>query len=251
MKALVRPPTPSFVEALGQVQGNAPIAWELAIAQHEAYARALTALGCDVTRLSPEPDLPDACFVEDTAIVLGDSALITWPGALSRRGEIGAVAAALSDSGLALTHMEAPATLDGGDVLVLGRTVWVGRSARTNREGIETLAAFARRHGYDTREAEVPGGILHLKCHASPLDEETLLCAPGWLVGAGARRIEVPAAEAYAANAVAIGRTVLCASGYPRTAELLAAAGFEPLPLDNSEFGKADGSLTCLSILWG
>ncbi|HRE91834.1 MAG TPA: arginine deiminase family protein [Myxococcota bacterium] len=251
MRALVRPPSLAFVDALGQVEGHAPIDLQLALRQHADYAEALGRVGCELVALPSDDDLPDACFVEDTAIVLGECALITRPGAPSRRPEVLAVAAALASHGLTLTMMEAPATLDGGDVLVLGRTVWVGLSNRTNREGLEALGAFARGLGYDTRVANVPPGTLHLKCHASPLDPETLLCAPGLLTEAVARRVEVPAHEAYAANAIAIGRSVLCAAGFPGTHERLAAAGFEPVPLANSEFAKADGSLTCLSILWG
>lgn len=251
MKALVRPPSPAFAEALGQVEGHAPIDLALALRQHADYATALAHLGCELVALAPDDSLPDACFVEDTAIVLGEHALITRPGAPSRRPEVQAVATALQSHGLVLTAMEAPATLDGGDVLVLGKTVWVGLSKRTNREGFEALAAFARRLGYDTKVANVPPGTLHLKCHASPLDPETLLCVPGLLNEARARRVEVPVHEAYAANAVAIGRSVLCAAGFPATHERLAAAGYAPVPLTNSEFAKADGSLTCLSALWG
>lgn len=251
MRALVRPPSPAFAEALGQVEANAPIDLALALRQHADYAAALARLGCELVALAPDDTLPDACFVEDTAIVLGECALVTRPGAPSRRPEVTAVAAALARHGLTLTAMEAPATLDGGDVLVLGKTVWVGLSNRTNREGFEGLSAFAKRRGYDTKMANVPPGTLHLKCHASPLDRETLLCVPGLLGEARARRVEVPVHEAYAANAVAIGRSVLCAAGFPGTHERLAAAGFEPVPLHNSEFAKADGSLTCLSVLWG
>jgi dimethylargininase len=239
------------VAALGQVEGQAPIELALALRQHACYAETLVRLGCELVELASDDTLPDACFVEDTAIVLGECALITRPGAPSRRPEVHAVAAALAAHGLSLTTMEAPATLDGGDVLVLGKTVWVGLSNRTNREGFEALGAFARRLGYDTKMANVPPGTLHLKCRASPLDPETLLCAPGLLSEARARRVEVPAHEAYAANAIAIGRSVLCAAGFLETHERLAAAGYEPVPLANSEFAKADGSLTCLSILWG
>lgn len=251
MKALIRPPSPAFAEALGQVEGHAPIDLALALRQHADYATALVRLGCELVELVPDDTLPDACFVEDTAIVLGEHALVTRPGAPSRRPEVHAVAASLASFDLTLSTMEAPATLDGGDVLVLGKTVWVGLSNRTNREGFEALSVFARRLGYDTKIANVPPGTLHLKCHASPLDPETLLCVPGLLSEAHARRVEVPVHEAYAANAVAIGRSVLCASGFPGTHERLAAAGFDPVPLTNSEFAKADGSLTCLSILWG
>lgn len=248
-RALVRPPSPSYVTALGQVEGAPPIALTLAMIQHAAYVDALRSFGLDVTILPPDDTLPDACFVEDTAIVLGEEALITRPGAPSRRPETTAVAAALTALGLTVQAMEAPATLDGGDVLRLGRTLWVGLSHRTNRAGFDALTRFARSHGYDVRLANVADGTLHLKCHASPLDDETLLCAPGLLRDAPARRVEVPLAERYAANALAVNGSVLVAAGFEETAERIARAGFDVRTLDNSEFAKADGSLTCLSIL--
>lgn len=248
--ALVRPPSRAYVEALGQHEGAAPIDLPLALAQHAAYTSALTALGCEPLVLPAEDALPDACFVEDTAVIVGDLALITRPGAPSRRPETSAVAAALAAAGLELAHMEDPATLDGGDVLRLGDTFYVGLSRRTNAAGLAALEAVARPRGLSVVPVEVPGGVLHLKCHASPLGPETLLCAPGWLTGArGVRRLEVHPEEAYAANALAVGDAVLVAAGFPRTAALISDAGFSPVPIENSEFAKADGSLTCLSVI--
>lgn len=251
--AIIRPPSPSFVDALGQVDGAPSIDLMAALHQHKAYQKALESLGCQVIRLPMDDRFPDACFVEDTAVIIGDAALVTVPGAESRRGETAKIAWSLgnlADGALALTQMEHPATLDGGDVLRLGDTFYVGLSARTNQAGLDALTSIAVPRGFRVVPVPVPDGILHLKSHATALDAETLLCAPGWLTQAtGVRRIEVPADELYAANALAIGKDVLVSAGHPRTADLIAAAGFNPILIASHEFGKAAGALTCLSIL--
>lgn len=251
--AIIRPPSPSFVDAIGQVEGAAPIDLMAALHQHKAYQKVLESLGCQVIRLPMDDRFPDACFVEDTAVIIGDAALVTVPGAESRRGEAAKIAwtlGNLADGALSLTQMELPATLDGGDVLRLGDTFYVGLSSRTNQAGLDVLTSIAVPRGYRVVPVTVPGGVLHLKSHATALDAETLLCAPGWLPEAtGVRRVEVPAEELYAANALAIGKDVLVSANHPRTAELIAAAGFNPIAVINHEFAKAAGSLTCLSIL--
>lgn len=254
--AIVRPPSEAYVGALGQVDGVPPIDLALTLAQHAAYVAALADAGVTVHALAPEPHLPDACFVEDTAVVFDGSALITLPGAPSRRAEVDAVAHALGALGLELVHMSptsAPlATLDGGDVLRVGATFYVGRSDRTNVQGIAALDAFVRARGGRVVEVPLSPEVLHLKCHASALDPETVLIVEGLtLPGLAARTIAIPRAEAYAANAVAIGRRVLLSGGYPETLARVAAAGFEPVVLGMSELAKAAGSLTCLSVLVG
>lgn len=250
--AIVRAPSPRFIDALGQ-DPAVTIDLSLALAQHAAYVDALRALGLAVVALPPMSDFADACFVEDTAVVFGDAALVNRPGAPSRQGEERTVAAALADIGLALTFMDAPATLDGGDVLRVGNIFFVGRSARTNREGLEALERFARHVDPDARvvPVDLPPGVLHLKCHASALSDDTVLAARGLPLDLPmrVRRLDIPEAEAFAANAVATPAGVLIAAGYPRTAEVLTAAGYRTRPLVTSEFAKADGSLTCLSVL--
>ena len=250
--ALVRTPAPCLLHALGQDPTHT-IDYRLALQQHAAYVGALRELGLTIVPVTPLLDYPDACFVEDTAVVFGDAALVTRPGAQTRRGEEESVAWALGNLGLALTRMLPPATLDGGDVLRVGNTFFVGRSERTNREGIAALAAFAVHIDPSARVValDLPPDLLHLKCHASALSEDTVLAVTGLPLDlpAGVRRLDVPRAEAFAANAVAHGTGVLVAAGHPRTAEVLAAAGFTPRPLVTSEFAKAAGSLTCLSIL--
>jgi len=261
--ALVRTPAPCLVQALGQNAGQASredgeawtvaIDYQLALRQHATYVGALREFGLTIVPVAPLLDYADACFVEDTAVVFGDAALVTRPGAPSRRGEEESVAWVLGNLGLALTRMLPPATLDGGDVLRVGNTFFVGRSERTNREGIAALAAFAAHIDPTARVVvvDLPPDLLHLKCHVSALSDDTVLAVADLALDlpTGVRRIDLPRAEAFAANAVAHNSGVLVAAGHARAAEILAAAGFLPRPLDTSEFKKAAGSLTCLSVL--
>lgn len=250
--AIVRTPAACFVNALGQ-DATVAIDYGLALRQHAAYVGALRELGLTIVKAAVLEDYADACFVEDTAVVFGDAVLVTRPGAPSRRGEEESVAWALGNLGMALTRMLPPATLDGGDVLRVGNTFFVGRSDRTNREGIEALAAFVRSVDEAARvvAVDLPPDLLHLKCHASALSEDTVLAVAGLPLDLPShiRRLDIPRAEAFAANAVAFDGKVLIADHHPRTAEVLVSAGFTPRPLVTSEFAKAAGSLTCLSIL--
>jgi dimethylargininase len=250
---LVRPVASSFADALAQQAPGAPIDVALAQAQHAAYVAALRGLGLGVRELPAEAAHPDGCFVEDMAVVAGDRALITRSGAPSRRGEAPSVAAALAGEGLELHQMAAPATLDGGDVLRVGQTLLVGRSGRTNAAGVEALRAAFGPLGYRVRAVAVPAA-LHLKCYLSSPRPGVLLAArgrvaPAWVEGLG-EVVWLPEEEAYAANVVGVGERVLVAAGHPRAAAALAALGLEPVALAVSEIAKADGSLTCLSVLY-
>jgi dimethylargininase len=250
--AIVRPPTASFVNALGQRPDAPKISLAKAVEQHGRYCDALSRDHICIMHLPGDDQLPDGCFVEDTAIVLGDAALVTRPGAPSRRPEVRAVSGALADLGLSLLTMGGTATLDGGDVLRVGRTVFIGRSARTNDEGAALMADFATARGYRAELVQVPHGVLHLKCHVTALDDETVLAAPGWFVGeserCGLRRVEVPEDERYAANVLALRSKVLVPAGFVGTAERIEQAGFTVEAVDTSQFALADGSLTCLSV---
>lgn len=251
MLALTRAIPDSFVDALAAVRPEPPIDVARARAQHAAYRAALAAMGARVEVLAADEACPDCCFVEDTAVVAGGLALITRPGAPSRRGETAAVAAALADR-LDVAVMPAPATLDGGDCLRLGDTLHVGRSARTSAAGIAHAAAVFAPRGVRVVALELPPGILHLKCVCSPLGDDRVLLARDSLPAAafaGADIVWVPAEEAYAANAVAVGDRVLISDGFPRTHEALARAGFTVQTVATTELRKADGSLTCLSLL--
>jgi dimethylargininase len=228
-----------------------PIDLGRALAQHAAYAELLRGLGLEVVELPADPAYPDCCFVEDVAVVLDEVALVTRPGAASRRGEIAPVASALARYRPTLATPE-PATLEGGDVLRVGRRLFVGRSSRTNAAGIERLTSVAEPHGY--RVIPVPvTGCLHLKTAVTALDDERLLVNPSWLDAAplrGLELVDVDPSEPGAANVLRVGGHVVVHAGFPRTFERIAALGYAVLPLDVSEFLKAEAALTCKSLLF-
>ncbi|HSK00736.1 MAG TPA: hypothetical protein VK932_05820 [Kofleriaceae bacterium] len=262
IRALIRGVPDSFVHALSAAPregASAQIDVRLARAQHAAYRAALEACGAIVTELSADERFPDCVFVEDTAVVAGGPgegaggrlALITRPGAPARRGEIEAVAVELACH-LELARIEEPATLDGGDCMWLGQTLYIGRSARTNAAGIARAEAALAPRGYRIVPVELPPGVLHLKCVCSPLGDGRVLLAEGTLPADlfDTGIVWVPAEERYAANAVAVGEHVIAAAEYPRTLAALAAAGLRVHPVPTSEVRKADGSLTCQSLLF-
>jgi dimethylargininase len=227
-----------------------PIDVPRAIAQHDAYERTLTQLGVRVVSLPEEPDLPDAVFVEDTAVVLPELVVITRPGAPSRRGETASVAAALA-SYRPTAAIRAPATLDGGDVLVVGRRVFVGLSSRSNREGVEQLGRLVSRHGFTIAVVPVTG-CLHLKSAVTAVGSDTILINPEWVGGLsfpGLRRIETDPGEPYAANALLIGDTVVYPKAFPATAARLQREGVRLATVDVSEIAKAEGGVTCCSLI--
>ena len=228
-----------------------PIDLARARAQHREYEAALARLGCRVVSLEGEPEMPDCVFVEDTAVVLDEVAVLTRPGAPSRRPETPAVRAALG-AYRPTVEIEAPATLDGGDVLAAGRTLFVGLSSRTGREAIEQLARLVEEHGYRVVAVELDG-CLHLKSAVTEAATGTLLVQPRWVDRAsfdGWELIEVDPSEPHAANVLRIGDTVLCASGHPRTAERLRNHGLKVVAVDQSELAKAEGGLTCCSLIF-
>jgi dimethylargininase len=252
MRALMRGVPASFPRALAATVPESPIDVELAREQHAAYRAALEAAGIGVTVIPADEACPDCCFVEDTAVVAGGVALVTRPGAPSRRSEVDPIAAALAKE-LEVARMAAPATLDGGDCMRVGSTIYVGRSARTNAAGVARLAEVFGPRGLEVVPLELPASVLHLKCVCAPLGGERVLLARDTLDASVFRRADivwVPASEAYAANAVAVGQHVLVAAEYPRTHEVLARAGFAIHPVPTSEVRKADGSLTCQSIVY-
>jgi dimethylargininase len=229
---------------------RAPIDVTRAQAQHRAYEMALESLGCEIRRLPADPDMPDSVFIEDTAVVLPDVAIVTRPGAGSRRREIDAVADALALV-RPLVLMTPPATLDGGDVLVVDRTVFVGRSTRTNDAGIEQLREAVTPFGCTVVAIETRG-CLHLKSAVTALDPATLLMNPVWVPRDSLRgfaAVDVDPSEPSAANVVSIRRRVLAAAAYPRTAERLSRAGFDVTIVEADELAKAEGALTCCSLL--
>jgi dimethylargininase len=223
-----------------------------AIAQHRAYEQCLRDLGADVISLPPEPDLPDSMFVEDPAVVVPEMAIITRMGAESRRREAESLAPVLARY-RPLRYLREPATLEGGDVLRIGKTLFVGVSQRTNAEGIKQLAAELNPFGYSVQPIPVDR-CLHLKSACSSLGEQTVLTNaewvdPGVFQREGLQVLEVPAPEPSAANVLAINGTIVVPVAFPKTAALLARFGFPVRTLDISELMKAEAGLTCSSIL--
>ena len=246
--ALVRDVPATFDRALSARPPDPPIDVARARAQHAAYTEGLRWLGYQVEVVAADDAHPDCVFIEDAAVAAAGIALVTRSGAPSRQGEAEAVAAALAPHARVI-RMEAPATLDGGDVLLLGRTFYAGRSPRTSDAGIGALAAAFLPAGFGVVPVAV-GEVLHLKCACSPLSAERLLLDPALLAASSfaAEPVLVPAGEGYAANCVARDGRVLVSAGHPGTRHALEAAGFAVRELETSEFRKADGSLTCLSI---
>lgn len=243
----------SFAHALVATADRPAIDVAVARRQHDVYRRHLHDAGVTVHLLPPDPAFPDCPFVEDAAVVLAGRALLARPGAESRRGEVDAVAAALADRVDVASRLAEPATLDGGDVLDVGSTLYVGRSARTNDAGITALRDFAAPAGYDVVPVDFTGA-LHLKSVVNRLDHTAVVIAAGHVAGepfAGLRTVPAVPGEVGAANVLALGEgRVLVSDAAPDTAERIAAAGFVALPVDIGEFAKADGGLTCLSLRW-
>jgi dimethylargininase len=218
--------------------------------QHAAYERTLEGMGCTVQRLPETTDMPDSVFIEDTAVVFDEIAIITRPGAASRRAETIAVAAALSPY-RQLVHIEPPGTLDGGDVLVVGRNVFIGRTARTNAEGIAQARRMLAPLGYVVAQATVRG-CLHLKSAVTAVADETVLIHRAWAVEEefrAFRQIEVDPAEASAANVLRVQGRLMSAAAFPRTRDRLIAQGFDVTAVEADELAKAEGALTCCSLI--
>jgi len=252
LTAITRDVSASLAQCQLSFVDRAPIDVARAHAQHEAYRDALAALGCEVIALPAQDAMPDAVFVEDTAIVLDEVAILTRPGAPSRRGEGETVAAALAGY-RTVRAIEAPGTIDGGDVLRVGREIFVGRSARTNEDGIAQLAAIAQPFGY--RVTAVPTrDCLHLKSAVTAVSHDTLLIQPRWIDRepfADFKLIEVDPEEEHAANALRIGDAgIVYPSSFPRTRERIEQAGVRVVPVDLSELQKAEGATTCCSIVF-
>jgi dimethylargininase len=219
------------------------------LAQHDAYLHALTSLGVSITLAEADPRFPDGYFVEDAAVVTDDCAVMTRSGARSRRGE-GEALEPLLAAERELFRIEAPGTVDGGDVIVADDRVLVGLSARTNGEGAAQLAAILGPRGMHIETVPVAGG-LHLKSDVNHLGGDRLIVTSAYANRhelAGFERLVVPPGEEYAANCICLGRHAIVAAGYARTHELLERAGFRTLALEVGEFRKMDGGLTCLSI---
>lgn len=227
-----------------------PIDVSVAREQHRAYENALISAGCELRRLPELPGCPDAVFVEDTAIVLRELAMITRPGAESRRPETDGMAMVLRPF-RKLSYIREPGTVDGGDVLVVGKTLFVGISSRTNEEGVRQIRAIVEPEGYRVIATQV-NGCLHLKSAVCALDDRTLLIHRDWIDADAFRKyslIDIDPDEPFAANALRVGDRVIYPSAYRKTRDRLQEAGFNLRLVDASELAKAEGGVTCCSVL--
>jgi len=228
-----------------------PIDVETARAQHRAYEDCLASLGCEVRRIAEDDRFPDAVFIEDTAIVLDELAILTRPGAASRRGESAAVAEVLREYRRVIARIAEPATLDGGDVLQLDRVLYVGRTPRTSDRGIDCLREIVAPYGYRVASVRVEG-CLHLKSAVTRVGADVLLMNRDWVPAARFedwRVIDVDRSEPPAANALVVGESVIFQEEFPRTRSRLEAAGVDVRPVPASELALAEGGVTCCSLI--
>lgn len=223
----------------------------LASKQHEAYQECLEKMGVRVTPLAPMPEAPDAVFIQDTAVVVDEVAVMATMGAECRRGEVESVGEALS-AHRPCRRLTPPATLEGGDVVRVGRTLYVGVSCRTNREGIRQLKDILAPYDYQVRPVEVKG-CLHLSTGCSYLGRDLVLLNSEWVDPTPFQYfniLEVPETEPWAANTIAVGDMVLVPSMFRRTRALIEEQGFQVIATDISELQKAEGALTCMSLIF-
>jgi len=260
--ALTRPVSAAFARCELTHLAREPIDVERARRQHEEYEALLAELGCSLLRIAEEPELPDSVFVEDAAIVFDELAVITRPGAESRRGETRSVADALA-AHRPLARIEAPGTLDGGDVLRVGKHVFVGESSRSNAEGIAQLRAALASHGYAVTGValrdclHLKTAVTELKTAMTEISDGVLLVNPTWIEPAAFATafaaydlIEVDPAEPFAANALRIGDTVVMPAAFPRTAARVRARGIDVRTVEVDEMAKAEGGVTCCSVVF-
>lgn len=228
-----------------------PIDYERACDQHNQYEEALRALGAEVKPLPADPGLPDSVFVEDIALVLDDCAILTNPGAASRRPETASVEKALAPY-REIFRIQPPATVDGGDILRIGQKIYVGISSRSTGLAVEQMQTILVPRGYEVRAVNVTG-CLHLKSAVTQVSEGTLLINPDWVAKEnfpGMKFIEIDSSESYAANAVLIDETIIYPTSFPKTQAKLKAAGIRIQNVDADELSKAEGAVTCCSLLF-
>jgi dimethylargininase len=250
--ALTREVSESLTSCELTLLPRVPIDIDLARKQHRAYEAALTAAGCVVERLDAGPEIPDSVFVEDLAVVFDELAVITRPGAEPRRAETPAIAEALGRH-RRLETIQPPGMIDGGDVLVAGRRVYIGRSSRTNANAVAQMRQLLAPLGYTVCDVKVRRS-LHLKSAVTSLGDNLLLVNPEWITKeafAGFEFVDVDPAEPTGANALRVGNDVIYGAAFPRTAERLAKRGLSLRVVDASELAKAEGAITCCSLIVG
>ncbi|MGW6454516.1 dimethylargininase [Streptomyces sp. NPDC055078] len=247
-KALIRRPSPRLAEGLVTHVERTPVDADLALAQWEAYAGTLRAHGWETVEAEPADECPDGVFVEDTVVVFRNVALITRPGAASRRPETVTVEESLARLGCSVNWVWEPGTLEGGDVLRVGDTLYVGRGGRTNAAGVQQLRAVFEPLG--ARVVAVPvSKVLHLKSAVTALPDTTVIGYPPLVEIPTVFPSHLPVPEESGAHVVLLGDgKLLMAASAPKTAELFSDLGYHPVPVDIGEFEKLEGCVTCLSV---
>lgn len=248
--AITRQVSPRICECEITHIERTPIDLELARAQHREYVQLLKVLGCTVIELPAESDFPDSVFVEDTAVILPELAVITRPGADSRKPETESILQALMPL-IKCVRLQAPATLDGGDVLVLEKQIFIGLSTRSNQAAIDQLHEMLDTYGYSVTGVQMHD-CLHLKSAVSQVDDKTILINPNWVDThhfTDFHCIEVDPSEPFAANCLPIRDFVIFPTAFPITHQKLEKAGFKVVTVDVSELAKAEGAVTCCSLV--
>lgn len=248
--AITREVSPRFDECEITHIERTPIDLNIARAQHSQYVNTLKQLGCDVLELPAEADLPDSVFVEDTAFILPQAAVVTRPGADSRKPETESIIQALSPH-IDLLHIREPATLDGGDVLVMGKNIFIGLSTRSNQDAIKQLEEMLKDDGYSVTGVQMHD-CLHLKSAVTRVDDNTLLINKNWVDTHHFEQyelIEVHPSEPYAANCLPVGNSIVYPTSFPRTDERLKERGYQVVNVNVDELAKAEGAVTCCSLI--
>jgi dimethylargininase len=248
--AIARQVSPCFNECEITHIDRSPIDINVARAQHEGYTQALKDVGCEVIELPAEADLPDSVFVEDTAVILPEVAVITRPGADSRRPETESILPAL-ETYRELLFIQKPGTVDGGDVLVLDKDIFVGMSTRTNQAAVDQMNALLGEYGYHAQIVELHH-CLHLKSAVTRVDAGTLLVNPNWVDVqhfAGFDLIDVHPSEPFAANCLPVNGEIIFPAEFPKTRAKLEARGYKVRTVQVDELAKAEGAVTCCSLI--
>ena len=222
----------------------------LAQQQHQHYQSVLSSIGCEIVVVPTEPDLADSVFIEDTAIVLDEIAVLLRPGAATRLPEVAGVESVLQQY-RKLAAIQPPGTLDGGDLLRVDNMIFAGLSTRSNQNGIEQLRHIVMDYGFSVKTVK-PTKCLHLKSAVSAVAPGMLLINPDWINGSAFgdyELIDVDKEEMHAANALLVGQSVIYPSSFPRTTDRLATRGINVVPINLSELQKAEGAATCCSLI--
>jgi dimethylargininase len=250
--AITRDLSESFDQCQLTHRDRVPIDLARARAQHDAFEWALVELGCTVRRIDAAPGMPDSVFIEDTAVLFPEAAVIARPGADSRREETAGVVQALRRFGIPMKEIAEPGTLDGGDVLRVGREVFIGLSTRTNATGLNQIRRFLRPLGYKVRTVPVEG-CLHLKSAVTAVSHDTLVINPAWVPAetfADYQTIEVDADEPDGANALLVGDSLVYPAAFPKTRARLEQNGLRVRVVDVDELTKAEGGVTCCALVF-